>query len=300
MRTKAAEQSAEELETLVKRVVSEIRQISAGPALPGHARVTINFHADWVTQEQMVIEHLAREGIYRSQFETGTSNGGLTAFPGGDRWLWESRIFGQAYDDAPGAFRPKYGALNHRGWPCGGSPRFGSAHLRLKPHILARTTFCFPDSYLNPVDFGVADRMGLLSKVDKEDALDLLDTYVEAHVHGLIEISSDVEALVLDPSHRGTTVEHLASTLACPVEWHAGFRMPASKIPDCVPYRGPEVAQVAAFLAADGILTPCKIGLAQQAGLAPPMVLKRVWHCLAKFGFRTLDGHHTRPAPRAS
>jgi len=48
-----------------------------------------------------VLEHLARDGVYRSQFETGTSNGGLTAHPGGDRWRWEQRIFGHAYDDAP-------------------------------------------------------------------------------------------------------------------------------------------------------------------------------------------------------
>jgi hypothetical protein len=42
---------------------------------------------------------MARDGVYRSQFETRVSNGGLTAYPGGDRWRWESRIFGAAYDD---------------------------------------------------------------------------------------------------------------------------------------------------------------------------------------------------------
>ncbi|MGW4476241.1 hypothetical protein [Nonomuraea sp. NPDC004354] len=25
----------------------------------------------------------------------------MTAHPGGDRWLWESRSFGGAYDEAP-------------------------------------------------------------------------------------------------------------------------------------------------------------------------------------------------------
>lgn len=284
MRTKAAGHAAEALETLVTGVVDAIRQISTGAAVPDHASVTINFHADWFVRERMVIEHLAQEGLYRSQFETGTSNGGLTAFPGGDRWLWESRIFGKAYDDAPPAFRPKYGALNHRGWSCGGSPRFGSAHLRLKPHVLARTTFCFPDSHLDPVDFGVADRMDLLSRIDSENAPDPLDDYVEAHVHGPIELSSDVEALVLDASQLGTRVEHVAGTLACPVEWHAGFRMPASRIPDCVSYRGQEVAQLAALFSSDGILTPREIGQAQKQGLLPPLVLKRVWHCLARFG----------------
>jgi Protein of unknown function (DUF3626) len=32
---------------------------------------------------------MADDGVYRSRFETGRSNGGLTAFPGGDRWRWE-------------------------------------------------------------------------------------------------------------------------------------------------------------------------------------------------------------------
>lgn len=53
-------------------------------------------------------------GVYRSQFETGTSNGGLSAHPGGERWAWESRIFGWAYDEATPTLHPKYGALNHR------------------------------------------------------------------------------------------------------------------------------------------------------------------------------------------
>ena len=106
---------------------------------------------------------MARDGRYRSQFETGTSNGGLTAFPGGDRWAWESRIFGGAYDRAPAAERPKYGSLNFRRRAAGGSPRFGSAHFRLKPEMLDRTTFCYPDSFLEPTDFGVASAMPLIA-----------------------------------------------------------------------------------------------------------------------------------------
>ncbi|WTJ93120.1 DUF3626 domain-containing protein [Streptomyces sp. NBC_01537] len=54
------------------------------------------------------------DGVHHSQFVTGTSNGGLTAHPGGDRWRWESRVFGGAYDSAPARQRPVYGALNFR------------------------------------------------------------------------------------------------------------------------------------------------------------------------------------------
>ncbi|MGU3435096.1 DUF3626 domain-containing protein [Actinomycetes bacterium M1A6_2h] len=50
------------------------------------------------------------DGAYRSQFATGISNGGLTAFPGGDRWRWEGRLFDGRYDDAVAEARPVYGA----------------------------------------------------------------------------------------------------------------------------------------------------------------------------------------------
>jgi hypothetical protein len=84
-----------------------------------------------------ILQLMARDGVYQTQFETGTSNGGLTAHPGGDRWRWESRIFAGAYDDGPTTDRPKYGSLNFRRRLVGGSPRFGSAYLRLSPHTLA-------------------------------------------------------------------------------------------------------------------------------------------------------------------
>jgi Protein of unknown function (DUF3626) len=49
-------------------------------------RVTLNFHPDRLVGGLLVLEAIGRDGVYRSQFETGTSNGGLTAYPGGDRW----------------------------------------------------------------------------------------------------------------------------------------------------------------------------------------------------------------------
>ena len=161
--------------------------------------------------------------MYRSQFETGVSNGGLTAYPGGDRWRWESRMFGGAYDDRPPADRPKYGALNFRQRGVGGSPRFGSAHFRLTAEALGRTTFCYPDSFLEPSHFGTAARMSALVKLAEADEVDPLDDYIEAHVHGTVDIAGDVEALVLDPCYRATPVEDAARRLGCPVEWHGGF-----------------------------------------------------------------------------
>lgn len=67
-------------------VVAAVR--SAGEPLDRTLRITVHFHPDRVSAGGTVVEHLAREGIYRTQFETGTSNGGLTAHAGGDRAIF--------------------------------------------------------------------------------------------------------------------------------------------------------------------------------------------------------------------
>lgn len=41
---------------------------------------TLNFHPDIAVSGDLVIDLIARRGTYRSQFETGTSSGGLTAY----------------------------------------------------------------------------------------------------------------------------------------------------------------------------------------------------------------------------
>ena len=230
---------------------------------------------------------MAQDGVYRSQFETGTSNGGLTAHPGGDRWLWESRIFGGAYDGCLGpdlSLRPKYGALNYRTDPVGGSRRFGSCHLRLRPHMLARTSFCYPDSHLQPEHFGVADRMTLIAMATENRlALDPLDDYIEAHVHGPLCMGEDVEAVVLDPCYLGTPVEDAALGLPCAVEWHEGFRLSVDQLDDCKRYRGTPAVEAIASMGDDGFVTPLQIGAARMAGMDQQLT-KWAWHCVARFG----------------
>jgi hypothetical protein len=246
--------------------------------------VTLHFHPDRLVDSVPILERMARDGVYRSQFETRVSNGGLTAHPGGDRWRWESRIFGAAYDDGPPASRPKYGSLNFRQRRIGGSPRFGSAHLRLTADALARATFCYPDSAAGPERFGIAARLSSLVKLAEADDADPLDDYIEAHVHGPIDISADVEALVLDPCYRATSIEDGASRLGCPVEWHGGFAVTTAAIFGNPGYRGPEFARLGAALARDGTLTPRLIGDASRAGRHDEQALKRVWHYVARFG----------------
>ncbi|WP_328657054.1 DUF3626 domain-containing protein [Nocardia salmonicida] len=245
--------------------------------------VTVNFHPDWLATDRLILEALVDDGNYRSQFVTGTSNGGLTAHPGGDRWHWESRMFGGAYDHAPREDRPVYGALNFRRSSVGAAPRFGSAHLRLTAAVLDRATFCYPDSYLDPSNFGVASSMGLIELAEADDQ-DALDNYVEAHIHGPVQLDRDVEAIVLDPSHRGTELEAIARRLPCPVEWHNGFRLSIDGLLRHSEYRGAQDVELGVSLAVDGLLDARLIGRAAQSGRYDPQALKKVWHYLARFG----------------
>lgn len=264
------------------------RRVS-GPPLPDGLDVTVHFHPDRLVGGVPLLRHLVTDGVYRSQFETGTSNGGLTAHPGGDRWRWEHRMFGGVYDDLPASARPKYGSLNYRRRPAGGSVRFGSSHLRLKREVLERTTFCYPDSFAEPDDFGTAAHLPLL-RLAEADEVDELDDHIEAHVHGPLRLARDVEALVLDPSFRGTDVEAAAAELPFPVYWHHGFRLPVDVLVEHAGFRGEEVVRAGKEIAQDGRLDARVIGDAVRAGRHDPQLLKRVWHCTARFGLRDGTG----------
>ncbi|WP_331754744.1 DUF3626 domain-containing protein (plasmid) [Streptomyces chartreusis] len=256
---------------------------SAGPALDPEARVTLNFHPDRLVRGVPTLRALAEDGTYHSQFVTGTSNGGLTAYPGGDRWRWESRIFGGAYDEASAPERPVYGALNFRRQAVGAAPRFGSSHFRLTRETLARATFCYPDSAAEPTDFGVAAGMHLLALAEADDR-DALDDYVEAQIHGGVVLARDVEAVVLDAAYRGTPVETAARLLPCPVEWHPGYRLTVPELRRHAGYRGQEYVDLGARIAADGHVDPRVIGDAARTGRHELQDLKKVWHTLARFG----------------
>jgi hypothetical protein len=262
-----------------QRAVAHVTSLSSGPPLDPDLRVTLNFHPD----RDSIVDLMAADGVYRSQFVTGTSNGGLTAHPGGDRWRWESRIFGGAYDDAPDEQRPVYGGLNFRHKPFGAAPRFGSAHFRLTAETLTRATFCYPDSFFEPELFGVATSFSLTEAAFADDK-DALDDYIEAQVHGLVRLDRDIEALVLDPCYLGTKVELAAARLPCPVEWHPGLRLRVEELRRHPWYRGPEFVELGERIAVDGHLDARIIGEAFATGRHDPQALKRVWHHVARFG----------------
>ncbi|MFJ9722247.1 DUF3626 domain-containing protein [Streptomyces sp. NPDC101209] len=265
------------------RALRHVAARSSGPAVGPGPRITLNFHPDRLTGGLPILRALAQDGAYHSQFVTGTSNGGLTAHPGGDRWRWESRIFGGAYDDADPHERPVYGALNFRRQVVGAAPRFGSSHFRLTAGILERTTFCYPDSAAEPADFGVAAGMSLIALAEADEQ-DPLNDYIEAQVHGGVRLARHVEALVLDACYRGTAVEAEARRLPCPVEWHPGYRLTVEELREHADYRGPEYAALGARIAEDGRIDPRIIGDAARTGRHELQDLKMLWHTLARFG----------------
>jgi hypothetical protein len=272
-----------------QRAINHVSSRSSGGPLGREVRVTVNFYPEIAVAGSTVLAAMAREGLYRNQFESGVTAGDPSARPGGGRWLWESQIFGGAYDQAPCDQRPKYGALNFRHRTTGGAPRFGAVHLRLKRESLFRTTFCYPDSAFRPADFGVAARSNLTHKARAAAAIprrideDYID-YIEAHVHGDLLLSRDVEAIVLDPCYAGTDVERIARDLPCPVEWHGGFALDVRALYRFRAYRGAEYARLGTTLARNGRLDARTIGNAIGSRKHDTQMLKRVWHYVAWFG----------------
>lgn len=313
-------------------VDTDVHDLAA--ALVQDRRVVLNFHPDRIAADgRTVVEGLLARGTYRSQFLTGISSGGLDPRPGGDRDRWEAVLFGDAYAHAAPQERPTYGGLDLFGDPDGPCPRFGSCHLRLRPAVPARATLCHGDSHLGPTDVGTAEvphavLAGLLEDaaagmvcgraISMADLVGIvldrppagtgaphgraLDDYVEAQVHGVVRLATDVEAVVADPSFDGTAIgadlQALADAHHLPLTWHAGFELDAADVPAHM--RGPDVKALGARIAvwaATQTLHAELIGRAARsvatdperwADHADPVTtlqhLKQLWHVLVRHG----------------
>lgn len=295
------------MSTAPEKALAHVRALFPSPGPPGlldHATITINFHPDRrLADGRTVIQHLTRDGVYRSQFETGISNGGL----GGPRLDWEHRMFAGAYQNTTQG-RPLYGALNLAGHPDGAAPRFGSCHLVLHPAVTTRATFSHGDSAAQPTILGTATTFGalwrsLLDEVTRTgQALNVtatspdtwqaaltapratcgrsLDGYLEAQIHGGLTIPQDVTAVIADPSFRGTAIEADLRALSAPLRWTPGFVLPAADVPPDL--RGPELPPFAQALAAQHGRTTLD---AELIGRAPQDQLRKyLWHILVLRG----------------
>jgi len=212
--------------------------------LQAHAPVALHFHPDRPDHSmKSVAEALLEQGEYKSQFETMLSSGSVSAYPGGERDIWEERMFGGAYQTggAANSERPKYGALNVMQHPEGPAPRFGSCYFLLSPAVSRRCTFTYLDSHLERREKGTFEEFGLIAaallkdahyggfaigereltvqkllgptidRLEKPFAGDIggesvrnLDHYIEAQIHGGLSLEEDVELLVADPCFKGT------------------------------------------------------------------------------------------------
>jgi hypothetical protein len=260
---------------------------------------------------------------------TGLSAGSRSAIRGGERHQWEGLLFDGAYADADPTLvdLPVYGSFDLLSDPHGGSPRFGSSFVILRRHVLERTTFCVGDSHAGPKDVGTiieprsvlaalseqASRRELLNRGLGLDALLAaceslyrpvrpsrdLDGYVEAQIHGGVSLEADVEAMVVDPSFRATSVEEdltaAGERYGFSVRWHGGSELHVEEVPD--DFRGPTMPALARRVArADGFVDACAIGRAASAVVLgeptangdPPesdlQQVKYLWHTLLAHG----------------
>ncbi len=309
-----------------------------GPGLIGEwsellresGRLTLNFHPDRMTRRGCsVADGLADDGAYRSQWVTGISAGSRSAVRGGERQRFERELFEDAHDhlDPAAGEHPVYGALDLVLDEHGGSPRFGSSYVVLARHVRSRTTLCVGDSHLGPRDVGTFDELssilaGLAEQAARRELFgrglgpdDLvailtrefrtggasrrLDGYIEAQVHGGVSLVEDVEAIVCDPSFRGTEIDDALTRAGLrwgvDLRWHRGSELSVGAVPD--DFRGPTMPSLARRVArSDGIVDARAIGLASAeatfeepttAGDPPESMLqqlKYLWHTVLAFG----------------
>lgn len=287
-------------------------------------RLTLNFHPDRIDRHgRTVASGLLADGRYRNQYETGISNGGRSAVDGGSRPSWETQLFGTLAADV--TERPIYGAFDITCDPHGGSPRFGSSFLVLHSRCMERATFCMGDSHVGPTDVGTIDELtpvlaGLADDAATGDGLDRglsigdlrraisgpvarparsLDGYIEAQVHGGVDLATDVVELVLDPSFGGTDVEADLTTAAerhgFAVRHHRGSELARDDVPS--DFRGAAMPGLAHGAARhDGMVDAAAIGRAiSTEPFSPPLPhgdpddsprqrYKQLWHCVLRFG----------------
>lgn len=116
---------------------------------------------------------------------------------------------------------------------------------------------------------------------------DLLDDYIEAHIHGEISLKNDIECVVLDPIYRGTEIEFQANALDVPVKWHQGFSLSIEAMQQYPNYRGQQFIELAKKFAENGKVNAKIVGEAVTKLGYDEQDIKKVWHYLARFGYQS-------------
>jgi hypothetical protein len=128
----------------------------------------------------------------------------------------------------------------------------------------------------------------------------VLDTGIEAQIHGDVVLNRDVETLVADPAFVGTpvgrTLNELAEKYGFGLQWHCGFQLSVRDVPD--DFRGPAMPGFAQRVVdASGILDAVLLGRAAASLQHNPdlwrewgdywdvlRLLRQLWHVVVHFG----------------
>lgn len=168
-------------------------------------------------------------------------------------------------------------------WPPLVAPTLGVSNLTVRG-LLARLARELPMQRPDP-SLGPAGRV--------------LDSCVEAQVHGCIDLRKDVESLVIDPAFEGTSTAEILFEVCrkyeIPSYWHCGFRMLAQDVPD--DFRGPAMRPLAQRVSPNGPIDAAIIGAAEASLYMQPddwkdwgsreetlQHLKQLWHVLVHYG----------------
>ena len=126
-----------------------------------------------------------------------------------------------------------------------------------------------------------------------------LDSFVEAQVHGAVDLQRDVEAMVVDSSfygtHVGRTLAQLSSSYDISFRWHPGFTLAPDEFPE--EFRGFPTRRIAERVAKEGVVNAPTLGAGQNDFLLKPEAwrelgsrseiltsFRRVWHVLVLLG----------------
>ncbi len=270
--------------------------------------ITLNFHPDRLSGNgKTVLENLLEQGQYQGQFRTGTTNGGKTAFLGGDRFRWEQRLFSGAYPQEA-LERPKYGALNVFRYADGACARFGSCFFTLKQEAVRRCTFAYGDSSTHPTTLCTDDTfIGILAAMlrdvrqngklltqrlcSAQEALAILlnpnfalknmgrnlEDCIEAHIHGEVSLLRDVDGFYVDESFGETAVakqaEQLCQRYEIALHWVPKRQMEVRHIGPL--FRGPKIPLLAQRVdrllgGGQGIINAALVGDASRNSLQSP------------------------------
>lgn len=165
------------------------------------------------------IKLILKDGYYKNQFETGTSHGALSRVA---RLDWEANLFKGIYNQSTDSEKVKYGAVNLLSQKSGvlGAYGYGNSYLLLKQSVKERATFVIGDSatkqihiitFKHPtVILNLIDDRLLNQVIFKANNLpgiipNMSYSYIEAQIHGPLNIFTDVEMIMLNPVYRKNT-----------------------------------------------------------------------------------------------